>query len=642
MRKLFIALVVASSALAQAPAPAVPSNLVAENLPAIPDSLKEATAPYMESRSAVFNSWHPQRREMLISTRFGNVAQLHHVKMPGGDRKQLTFFEDRVGGGSFRPRTGDSIVFSKDIGGGEFFQLYRYDVSNGRVTMLTDGKSRNGGANWSDDGKWIAYNSTRRNGKDTDIYVINPDDKASDRLLLQREGGGWGISDWSDDNSQLLMMEYVSANESYIHVVDVKTGGTRLLTPKGASKIARGGAEFTKDGKSILFTTDEGREFQTLVRMDLASGKSTPLTAGINWDVEGFEISDDGTKVAFTTNEAGIGTLHVMDLASGRELKLPQLPAGNLGGVEWHSNNRDLGFTLTSAKSPADSYSLDIVSQKVERWTESETGGLNTAMNVEPELVKLKSFDGLEISAFVYRPDPAKFPGKRPSIINIHGGPEGQSQPGFLGRNNYLVNELGIAIIYPNVRGSSGYGKTFLAMDNGFKREDSVKDIGSLIDWINKDSKLDSSRIGVTGGSYGGYMTLAVMTHYSDRIRAGLDVVGISNFVTFLKNTQDYRRDLRRVEYGDEREEAMRVHLEKISPLTNASKIKKPLFVVQGFNDPRVPYTEAEQIVKAVRGNQVPVWYLMAKDEGHGFAKKSNADYQFLASILFWQAHLLN
>lgn len=640
MRKLFLALAFTGTALAQAPA--VPANLVAENLPPIPSSLKEATNPYMEFRSAGFNSWHPQRREMLITTRFGNVPQIHLVKMPGGDRKQLTFFEDRVGGGSFRPKSGESIVFAKDIGGGEFFQLYRYDVANGRVTLLTDGKSRNGGASWSEDGKWIAYTSTRRNGKDTDIYLMSPDDKSTDKMLLQREGGGWGISDWSQDASQLLMMEYVSANESYIHLVDVKTGATRLLTPKGTDKVARGGAEFSKDGKSILFTTDDGREFQTLVRMDLASSKITPITSGINWDVEGFDLSQDGKKLAFLTNEAGIGLLHVLDLATGKKIKLPKLPSGTIGGVEWHNNNRDLGFTLSSAKSPADAYSIDITSGKVERWTESETGGLNTAMNVEPELIKWKSFDGVEISAFVYRPDASKFPGKRPSIINIHGGPEGQSQPGFLGRSNYLLNEMGIAIIYPNVRGSSGYGKTFLAMDNGFKREDSVKDIGTLIDWINKDSKLDSARIGVTGGSYGGYMTLAVMTHYSDRLRAGLDVVGISNFVTFLKNTQDYRRDLRRVEYGDEREAKMREHLEAISPLTNASKIKKPLFVVQGFNDPRVPYTEAEQIAKAVRGNNVPVWYLMAKDEGHGFAKKSNADFQFLASIMFWQEHLLN
>ena len=253
----------------------------------------------------------------------------------------------------------------------------------------------------------------------------------------------------------------------------------------------------------------------------------------------------------------------------------------------------------------------------------------------------MKSFDGTQISAFVYRPDPKKFPGARPAVISIHGGPEGQSRPGFQGRWNFAINELGIAVIYPNVRGSEGYGKTFLAMDNAFKREDSVKDIGTVLDWIAKDPLVDESRVAVYGGSYGGYMSLASMVHFSDRLRAGIDVVGISNFNTFLKNTSGYRRDLRRVEYGDEQDPKMREHLEKISPLTNASKITRPLFVIQGINDPRVPYTEAEQIVKSVRSNNVPVWYLAAKDEGHGFAKKANNDILTLAMLQFLQEHLL-
>jgi len=317
------------------------------------------------------------------------------------------------------------------------------------------------------------------------------------------------------------------------------------------------------------------------------------------------------------------------------------LPLGTIGNLHFHENNRDLAFNLSSAKSPADVYSLDVKSGKVERWTESETGGLNTDNFVEPEMIKVNGFDGTPISGFIYRPDTGKFPGRRPVIINIHGGPEGQSRPGFQSRNNYFLNELGIAILYPNVRGSSGYGKTFLTRDNGFKREDSVRDIGAILKWIHRDQLLDSDRIAVVGGSYGGYMVLASMIHYSE-IRCGIDVVGISNFLTFLKNTQDYRRDLRRVEYGDERDEKMREFLEKISPTTNADKIKKPLFVVQGKNDPRVPLSESEQMVKDIRDRGGKVWYLMAKDEGHGFGKKKNADYQFLASILFFKENLLN
>jgi dipeptidyl aminopeptidase/acylaminoacyl peptidase len=255
--------------------------------------------------------------------------------------------------------------------------------------------------------------------------------------------------------------------------------------------------------------------------------------------------------------------------------------------------------------------------------------------------VRWKSFDGKTISGWLYRP-PAKFTGKRPVIVNIHGGPEGQSRPIFQGANNYYLNDLGVAIIYPNVRGSTGYGKTFTKLDNGFLREDSYKDALALLDWIKTRSDLEADRVMVMGGSYGGHMTLAISTYYPDRIRCALDVVGIGNLVTFLENTSAYRRDLRRVEYGDERDPKMREFLNRIAPLNNAAKITKPLFVVQGGNDPRVPLSESVQMVETVRKHGTPVWYLMAKDEGHGFAKKKNRDFLLDSTVLFIREHLLN
>jgi dipeptidyl aminopeptidase/acylaminoacyl peptidase len=295
---------------------------------------------------------------------------------------------------------------------------------------------------------------------------------------------------------------------------------------------------------------------------------------------------------------------------------------------------------MESARSTADAYSLDVTTGKVDRWTMSETGGLVATNLNEQQLVRWKSFDGRTISGFLYRPA-AKFNGKRPVIIDIHGGPEGQSRPSFQGSYNYFLNELGVAVIYPNVRGSTGYGKTFLSLDNGFKREDSYKDIGALLDWIKTRPDLDADRVMVTGGSYGGHMTLAVATYYPDRIACALAYVGPSNLVTFLENTSAYRRDLRRVEYGDERDPKMREFLTRIAPANNVQKIRKPLFVVAGANDPRVPVTESEQMVKAVRGHGTPVWYLMAKDEGHGFAKKKNNDYLLYSTILFAREYLL-
>jgi dipeptidyl aminopeptidase/acylaminoacyl peptidase len=636
---LLLSLLALGSLRAASPAP---ENLVVENVPAFPAELKADAGRYLEFRAAAFQGWHPQRREMLITTRFSETSQLHLLRSPGGARRQLTFLSEPVSGGGYRPKTGECIVFGQDTGGGEAYQLYRYDPVTGRITLLTDGKSRNMGAAWSHDGRLLAYTSTARNGTDNDIWVLDPDKPAGRRMVCEVQGGGWGLSDWSPDGSKLLLTEYISANESRLWLADVKTGKRERLTPEKENPVSREGATFSKDGSEIFLASDEGGEFKQLIRMSLADKKITPLTKDIPWDVESMDLSPDGEKMAFTTNEDGSSVLHIIATgAQGGKIAVPALPKGVITGLEWHENNKDLGFSMTGARSPADAWSLDTSIGKLERWTESETGGLDASTFVEPELVKLKSFDGVTVSGFLYVPDGKKFPGKRPVLINIHGGPEGQSRPIFQSRNNYYLNELGVAVLYPNVRGSEGYGKTFLAMDNGFKREDSVKDISTFLDFIGTHERLDASRAAVIGGSYGGYMVLACMTHYNDRLRCGCDVVGISNFLTFLANTSGYRRDLRRVEYGDERDPKMKAFLDQISPMTSAAKIKKPLFVVQGKNDPRVPLSEAEQMVKAVRAGGTPVWYLMATDEGHGFAKKKNADFMFLSTILFFKEHLL-
>jgi dipeptidyl aminopeptidase/acylaminoacyl peptidase len=374
--------------------------------------------------------------------------------------------------------------------------------------------------------------------------------------------------------------------------------------------------------------------------MDLATKKTeflTPDTA----DIDDVDLSEDGTKIAFIANEKGVSVVRILDTATRRELPGPRLPIGVAGGVSWHRDGGAIGFTMGTARSNDDAYAWDLETGKLDRWTTSELGGLNPATFAEAELVSWKSFDGREISGFLYRPSAARFPGKRPVVIDIHGGPEGQSAPEFVGRDNYFLNELGVAMIYPNVRGSTGYGKSFTKLDNGTLRVGTHKDIGALLDWIATRPDLDASRVMVQGGSYGGYMTLAVSTHYSSRLKAAVDVVGISNFATFLKNTESYRRDLRRAEYGDERDPTIAAFFEQIAPLNNAAKIAHPLFVVQGGNDPRVPLTEAEQMVARVKQNGKPVWYLMAKDEGHGFAKKSNADFQFYATVMFVRQYLL-
>ncbi|HCY89997.1 MAG TPA: peptidase S9, prolyl oligopeptidase, partial [Chitinophagaceae bacterium] len=593
-----------------------------------------------ESRSAGFAGWHPINRSMLISTRFGNTNQLHQLAMPMGARRQMTFFEDAVSSGSYEPLQGKYVIFSKDAGGNEFAQLYRLDLETGKTVLITDGgRSQNSSPLWSRSGKQMAYASTKRNGADRDIYIMDPANPSSEKQVLQLKGGGWGVLDWSPDDKQLLLMEYISANESRYWLAEIATGAMEMLTGKDGKKVSYGQAKFAKDGRGIYFLSDQDFKFKRLAYMNLAS-RSVDYISKMNWDVDGFDLSEDGKQLVFITNEAGQSVLYHLQTTGKAYSKIDGLPVGVYSRPDFHRNGKDIALSVNTARSASDIYVVDITTKKAERWTESEMGGMAPDQLSEPRLVTWKSFDGLEISGFYYGAHP-RFNGKRPVVINIHGGPEGQSRPVFLGSNNFFLNEMGVVMIFPNVRGSAGFGKTFIALDNGMKREESVKDIGALLDWIAQQPELDASRVMVTGGSYGGYMTLAVATHYNDRIRCGLDVVGISNFNTFLKNTESYRRDLRRVEYGDERDTAMYAFLEKISPLTNAGKITKPLFIVQGGNDPRVPRTEAVQMADKVKANGGEVWYLEAKDEGHGFRKKANADFQRYATVMFMRKYLL-
>jgi dipeptidyl aminopeptidase/acylaminoacyl peptidase len=650
---LCLVLAGASTAMAQAPASdmvSVPPSIAARNVPSIPKDRVTDLLPYENIRTASLADWHPTERKMYIRTRFAQSVQLHEVAMPMGARQQLTFYNDPLMGGAARPGNGDQVVFALNEAGAENFQLYLLDRKSGRAERFTDGKSRNMGARWSHDGKLLAWVSNRRNGRDFDLYASDPAQPGSERRIAELQGQ-WAPLDWSRDNRRILLYEDISANEAYLHWVDVATGKVTAITPRLSDKkdetIAYQGGQWAADGQSVYTTTDRDAEFLRLVRLGLDNSIQTVISRDIPWDVQGFDISEDGALLAFGTNEDGFGKLHLVDLKTGARLPSPDLPPAVGGGVRFRPGSHEVGFSLSWARSPSDVYSYDPDTRKLERWTASEVGGLNPERFVVPELVRYPTFDETApgkrrtIPAFVYRPPADRFKGKRPVYIDIHGGPESQAQPDFLGSRNYLMDELGIALIIPNVRGSSGYGKTYLRLDDWKKREDSVKDIGALLDWIGKQPDLDASRVMVGGGSYGGYMVLAALVHYGDRIRCAYDTVGISNFVTFLENTSEYRRDQRRVEYGDERIAEMRTFLEKISPARHADKINRPLLVAQGANDPRVPLSESDQIVSAVEKNGAPVWYVVGKDEGHGFQKKVNTDYMRVVMVEFIRQHLL-
>ena len=618
-------------------------NVILEAVPEVPTEIVEALNRFQNVRSAFFEDWSEDGESIFIRTRFGNTTQLHQVTVPGGARRQLTFFPEPIGGTQRRP--GDSqLQFGMDAGGDEFYQLFILDPASGESRMLTDGESRNSSATWSHDGKWLAYRSTRRNGRSNDIWIMQPDEPEAARMIFESpDGSYWNPADFDRAGKRLLIQNYVSITDSRIHLQDLASEETRMLRGGGEPNSVNLAAEFDHDGKGFYFITDESSDFRRLAHMDLTSGEVQIITQDIDWDVENFVLSEDGTRAVFEVNEDAVNRLYLMDPMTREYRRVDSIPTGLISGLTFSPDRKRLAMTLNSSQTPSDVFTLELGTDalsftELTRWTYSEVGGLNTADFIVPELIHYPSFDGLEIPAFVYRP---MADGPHPVIIYIHGGPEGQTKPGFSSRTQLWIAELGVAVISPNVRGSSGYGKKYVTLDNGFKREESVKDIGALLDWIETQPDLDSDRVALYGGSYGGYMVLAGLAHYSDRLRGAVDIVGISNFVTFLENTQDYRRDLRRVEYGDERDPEMRAHLEKISPNNNAEKITAPLFVAQGQNDPRVPVSESQQIVESVRQAGYDVWYMNALNEGHGFRKKENRDLYQQIVVMFYKEHLL-
>ena len=600
-----------------------------ENVPETPADVAERLRQYVNTRSAAFADWLPDGG-LLILTRFGDTAQLHRVDRPMGARTQLTFYDERIAGASVRPG-GSDILFTRDAGGDENFAGYVLDPATGLARQVTEPGTRNENFVWSEDGRRMAWSYVPNAEPNYDIYIADPLDPSARRLALDGEGAVAPL-DFSSDGGKLLVGRYISIAESRLFVLDVASGAMSRLTPE--LNVAYGGGVFTPDGRAVIALSDEGAQFQRLVRIDLASGQRTVLTETLDWGVESFALSHDGRTIAYVVNEAGRSALRLIDARTRRALPAPALPPGVVSNVSFDRADRRLAFTLNSAAAPGDVYVWEPRARRLARWTQSETGGIPASTFVEPELISWRSFDNREITGFLYRP---RTPGPHPVIVNIHGGPEGQHRPGFSSTIQYWVNELGVAVIAPNVRGSDGYGKDFLALDNGERREDSVRDIGALLDWIDAQDTLDAARVAVYGGSYGGYMALAAMTHYNDRLAGAVDIVGIANFITFLERTSGYRRDLRRVEYGDERDPGMRAVFARISPLGNISRVTKPMFVVHGFNDPRVPVSEAEQVVAAVRANGGEPWLMIAMNEGHGFARRENQEAQREAETLFFR-----
>jgi dipeptidyl aminopeptidase/acylaminoacyl peptidase len=632
----------------------VPASVKAEGLPPIPASIAQDLAPYASSRRAAIAGWHPRRREILITTAFdGNTFQIHSVAGPGMDRQQLTFFSDGVPPppqtvASYAPDA-SFFVFNKDsTKGAEAMQLFRFDLATKKTTLLTDGTSRNGEPVSAHRSGLIAFDSTRRrghDGADQDLWVIDPLDPSSARLVSEVEGN-WSVADWSPDDSELLAVNMPAANtQTSLWRVNVKSGARVQLSPAGAPAVWRAPI-YSPDGRYVFVLSNRGSETLRLWRGEIASGVWKPITAEVD-DLESFALSPDGRTIAAVFDSTTSSRVELLDAKTFAVRWAPKLPAGQVlpAPPMWRADSSEVAFTLSSLRTFADVFSVNARTGAVDRWTKSEFGAFDPDSLPEPEIVRWKSFDGLMISGVLYRP-PARFTGPRPVIINIHGGPGGSTsreRPRYQGRSAYFLNELGIAIVFPNVRGSWGFGKAFGRLDDGMKREDSVKDIGALLDWIAAQPVFDKNRVMITGVSYGGYMTYAAAEMYSDRLRCAMAGAAISDFIAYYQGQDPTHPEDRRAEYGDERIPEMREFLTRISPVTNASRIKIPLLIVHGANDTRVPPGQAAEMARLVRANGVAVWTTLYADEGHGlWAKPANNNFWFYTWIQFVKQYLLN
>ena len=602
-----------------------------QNVPEIPADVKASVQRYQNYREAIFRDWLADG-SMLIATRFGATNQVHRVAAPGADRTQITFFDEPVADATTIPGT-SRILIQRDTGGDEWFQIYSMGLG-GDPVALTEPGTRNESYSFSKDGRLLAWARAVKGSGDYAILTADPTNPASRRVAFQGKGA-IGVADISADKGKILVEQNLSNRETRLSVLDVATGQAAEL-PWSSTKPARyEDARFGGLDSTITAITDLDSDVRRLIEIDIESGERTEVTPRLKWDVESYDISKDGMFVAYAVNEDGFSRIFLLERPTGQSTPVPDLPNGVLTGLKFSPDGSKLAVSMSTAKSAGDVWVFDRNSGQTVRWTTSELGPIDPATLSEPQLIRYKSFDSLSVPAFVYRPAGLAAGARTPVVIDIHGGPESQTRPRWNPISQQMANSLGATVILTNVRGSDGYGSRYLNLDNGPKREDSVKDIGALLDWIGTQPNLDKDKVAVYGQSYGGYMSLAVMTHYSDRLVGGVERYGISDFITFLNNTEAYRRDNRRSEYGDERDPAMRAVFQRINPLANVAKIKKPMLVMQGANDPRVPQSESEQVVAGIRANGIETWYVLFADEGHGFLKKHNNDLRREVETVF-------
>jgi dipeptidyl aminopeptidase/acylaminoacyl peptidase len=640
MTRTFLAPLLAASLLLAAAADAAPpmarGSLIYDGIPDRPLDSAETLDAYLSARQATPLGFTP-KGQLLIVTRFGETDQLHLVDHPLGERRQITFLREPITQAAFSPDLNrNAFFYQRDAAGDGNMQIYYQHAGDPAARRLTDGKSMNGGALWSSSGREIAFFTTARDGMSYDIDIVDPESGTLPRLAITGDGTAWYPLDWSGDDRKLLVQKHVSAEEDYLYIVDLGSGQKREVDPS-PSKVAIYGAKFSRDGTGVYVLSDRDSEYAKLRYVNIFTGEKNDLSGRSPWDVERFALSNDGHYLAYVTNEGGLGKLNLVDLRTHQDLVPPRLPfTGVIDSLSFDRDGKRLAFGLSAANQPRDAYVLDIEANRLDAWTSSEAGPLDRSKFIVPRLSQFPTFDradgkSRQIPVYVYEP---ASPGPHPVLLVLHDGPASQFRPVFDPWIEYVVKELGYAVVAPNVRGSSGYGKSFFALDKGMLREDAVKDVGALLVWLGLDSRFDAKHVVVSGG----YLALATLVNYGDRLRGAVDFAGITDFIGFMSSTAPYLQSQERAEFGDERDVDARAFLRRISPLTGADRISRPLLELHGKNDPRVPMSQSDELANRLRSRGGTVWSLKAGDEGHAFGKRQNLDAYYHAFAEFLES----
>ena len=606
---------------------------------------------YLNVRSAGGADIGPDGRLSVILNTTG-TGQVWSLDAPLSWPTQRTFFEETVSFVDSSPERPEA-VFGMDEGGNERTQLYRLNYESGEIVDLTRrpaAKHRWGG--WDGEGDRFAFASNRRDESVFDVYVqeraSEPADDAGDGSdtpgdppdpELVYEGDGWlSVAGWSPSDDRLIVHEAHASFDHDLYALDIESGELTHHTPHDGD-VRYGSPQWGPDGDAIYLVTDRDSDTLRLERLDLATGEFTVVDSGGEWNVDGVALHEESRRLVYSRNVDGYTELSVGELVAPDridELPAPDLPDGVAGGVSFGPDGDRFAVTAVGSTHNANVHVVETTTGETERWTAAATAGIPPETFIERELVRYPTFDQREIPAYLSVPETEPPEAGYPVVVDIHGGPESQRRPSFSSVTQYLLNS-GYAVFEPNVRGSSGYGKAYAALDDVRKRMDSVTDLRAGVEWLHDHPEIDPDRVVAMGGSYGGFMVLAALTEFPELWAAGVDVVGIANFVTFLENTGDWRRELREAEYGslaDDRE-----FLKSISPANRIDRIQSPLFVLHGANDPRVPVDEAEQIAERARDQDVPVRKLVFDDEGHGISKLENRIEAYRAIVEFLGEH---